>query len=144
MLKNLLLATKFSPKAERARDVAAELVRALDAKLHVLTVHDLDYLEHVEFDLCSTPSNMQDDVRQRVEQQLHNYVAPLKEQGVNPVEIVRAGDAEEQIVDTAREIRADLIIVGAGTRKGMFFDRFLQNVADKVRKRAICHVLTIT
>ena len=144
MIENILLATKFSPKAGVAREVAIELVKALNANLYVLTVYNYDFVERAEFDITTIADELKDKVRQNIEEKFDDYIASFKQQGVNPVKILKIGDAETQILDTAGEVHADVIIVGAGTRKGIFLDRFVRNVTDKVRKRASCHVLTIT
>ena len=78
-----------------------------------------------------------------MEKKLDEYVVPFIERGITTAKILKKGDAEKQILNAAQELQADLIIVGAGTRKGIFLDRFIQNVADKVRKKASCHVLSI-
>ena len=144
MFKKILLATKFSPKAKVARDVSIELAKALNANLYILTVYNYDFVERAQFDITTIAEELKSRVKENVEKKLDDYIVPFKQQGINPVKILKVGDVEIQILNAAREVQADLIIVGTGTRKGMFFDRFIQNVADKIQKHASCHVLTIT
>lgn len=144
MFKNILLATKFSPKAEIARDVAIRMVKAVGANLYILTVFNYDFLERVHADGTAVPEEAKNKLREHIENRLDNYIIPFKEQSINPAKIIKVGDAETRILETAKEIKADLIIIGASTRKGILLDRFLQNITDKVRKHASCHVLTIT
>lgn len=144
MFKNILLATKLSPRAGTARDVSVELAKALNAKIYVLTVYNYDFVNRADFDITTIADDLKDRVRQNIEKKFDNYLMTFKEQGIEPVKILKVGNPETEILDTAREIHADLIILGAGTTKGILLDRFVQNVADKVRKRASCHVLTIT
>src|SRR4030095_1213158 len=55
---------------------------------------------------------------------------------------IRQGDAADEIVRSAEQERADLIILGSQARKG--WRRFLSaSVADKVMRRAGCPVITI-
>jgi len=52
---------------------------------------------------------------------------------------VRAGDARDEIVDAARRLPADLIVMGSHGRRGL--DRFaLGSVAETVVRRAACSV----
>ena len=143
MFKNILLATKLSTKAVLARDVAIELAKAFDAHLYVLTVFNYDFVERAQFDITTIADELKSRTTENIEKKLDEYVVPFIERGITTAKILKKGDAEKQILNAAQELQADLIIVGAGTRKGIFLDRFIQNVADKVRKKASCHVLSI-
>lgn len=144
MFENILLATKFSPRANTARDVSIELVKAFKANLYILAVYSVDFVDRADFDITTIADDLKDRVRENMEKKFDDYIASFEEQGISPVKILKIGDAKTQILDTAREVSADLIVIGAGTRKNIVLDRFLQSVADKVQKRALCHVLTIT
>jgi nucleotide-binding universal stress UspA family protein len=62
--------------------------------------------------------------------------------GVAVEAIVREGAAAREIVDQAREMAADLIVLGTHGRSG--FERFLLgSVAEKVLRTAPCPVLTV-
>ncbi|MBN1675142.1 MAG: universal stress protein [Kiritimatiellae bacterium] len=143
MFKTILLATKFSPKAGLAREVAIELATALRAQLHILAVYDSSSMDKAHVDFASIPEELKARVRENLDATFKDYLAEFEKHGLQPVKIVKFGNPETEIVATAGEIQADLIIIGSGTRKGVLLDRFLQNVADKVRKHASCHVLTI-
>jgi len=143
MFESILLSTKFSPRAGAAREVALELTRSFGAKLHVLTVYDCASLERDDFDLATIPDDVKRNVVHTLDAKLDEYLEPFASLGILPERIIRFGNPEKVISKTATEVKANLIIIGSGTRKAMLFERFLRNVADKVRKRATCHVLTV-
>jgi len=143
MFKTILLATKFSPKANLARDVAIELAVALKAKVHVLAVYDCSSVERAQLDFAAIPDELKTRIRENLDARFKEYAKVFEQHGVSPASIVKFGNPESEIIGTAEEVGANLIIIGAGTRKHVLFDRFLQNVTDKVRKQARCHVLTI-
>lgn len=60
----------------------------------------------------------------------------------NPKVDVRIGSAEEEIITVAKELPADLIVIGTHGRRGLTHF-FLGSVAEKVVRTAPCPVLTV-
>ena len=61
---------------------------------------------------------------------------------LNPKVEVRIGSAEEEIIAVAKELPADLIVIGTHGRRGLTHF-FLGSVAEKVVRTAPCPVLTV-
>ncbi len=55
--------------------------------------------------------------------------------------LIRLGRTSRMILDTARELNADLIVIGAHERHGLF--ALLGAVSPSVVKREVCDVLTV-
>lgn len=66
----------------------------------------------------------------------------LATRGIKAEVVIKDGHPAEMIIDTAKEIGADLIVVGSHGRHGA--QRFfLGSVSSKVVEHAPCHVLVI-
>ena len=71
---------------------------------------------------------------------LEKFVRRFRRLGIDPVVRIRPGSPADTIVDTAADIRADLIILGP-SRKGLFKRIFGGGTIDRVLKKAPCRVL---
>jgi universal stress protein A len=111
------------------------------AELHV--VHVVDHLhgfDHFQI-LAMTP----DEIAKRLEadavERLTSLRAGLTQKGPTNFElIVRHGKASHQIVEMAKEIEADLIVVGNHGKTGLA-KALLGSVAEAVVRSASCSVL---
>jgi nucleotide-binding universal stress UspA family protein len=66
----------------------------------------------------------------------------LRRQGIVAVALARRGDPAKEIVETAREIAADLIVIGS-RRRGRVRRLLLGSVAGAVVREAACDVLVV-
>ncbi len=82
----------------------------------------------------------EEERKQKVQEFLHNK---LKEMGYDGIQIgVTVGDPSTEIVDYAKEIEADLIVMPSHGRKGV--SRFLLgSVAERVVRLSHCPVLIL-
>lgn len=82
----------------------------------------------------------EEERKQKVQEFLHNK---LKEMGYDGIQIgVKVGDPSTEIVDYAKEIEADLIVMPSHGRKGV--SRFLLgSVAERVVRLSHCPVLIL-
>ena len=152
MFEHILFATDFSPHAEVAKKVAIELARRDGKRLWVLTV-----LEPIEepLTLADEPPVVQPEKWERVlekeeetlereeERRLAQDVAEITAAGVTVTRMVREGDPDKEIVAAARELGADLVIMGSHSRRSIW-DVVLGNTAEKVAKSAPCPVLIVS
>jgi universal stress protein A len=151
MYKNVLLAAAlqkwehYSAHALAARDLAATLGRHAE-RLHVLTVY-----EHEPSRLPSgVPAEMAAKLReQQIEhvdramaEKMDNYVGPLVAQGLSVSRILRIGNPRHLIVDVAREIGADLLVIGSHSKRGLL-DVALGGTARHVSGHAPCPVVMV-
>ncbi|GIW73083.1 MAG: universal stress protein UspA [Planctomycetota bacterium] len=145
--RKILVGTDFSEPAARALAVAAGLAARLDARLVVLSVVDTRGLDgaamvpelagHV--DLGALVASLELAAGRRVEQWLAEAKLPPE---VRAIAVARRGVPAETIVQAARELEADLIVLGTMGRSGL--SRLLfGSVADKVVRTSPVPVLTV-
>ncbi|HEY4059107.1 MAG TPA: universal stress protein [Kofleriaceae bacterium] len=142
MLPKVILApTDLSERAEAAVDYACELASQLGAKVHLLHVLAVPVVGVPEIGMAMT-STMIDTML--VENQ--TALDQLARTKANKCEIggavLRTGDARDVINATAKEIGADLIVVGTHGRTGVS-RVLLGSVAESIVRTAPCPVLTI-
>lgn len=116
---DVLVATDFSPQAQRALVAAVAHARALHARLHVLHVGD------------------EPDAVTRTESWLHASMPALA-----AITVVERGHPASAIVRYAKEHGIALVVVGTHGRTG-FSRALLGSVAERVARTAPCPVLTV-
>lgn len=133
MYRNILVATDGSERGQRAADHALGLGQALDADLHALAVHKQGVTHR-------------DQIRADPEGELTEAIESIKrtgdEKGVAVTTELRQGNPCDTIVEYARELDVDLIVMGAtaGTR----FDRVIHGSTTAcVTAKATVPVLAI-
>lgn len=115
MLKKILFADDLSKRALRVLEVALDLARRYGAELTILNVRE-DFLSKAEMVMLRVDlSDFQDDMKKKalaVKEEVSDDVVALKGQDVNYQLLLREGKPAEVIIDVARELEADLIVVG--------------------------------
>jgi nucleotide-binding universal stress UspA family protein len=148
-IKTIVCATDFSETASRAVEYAKELTDKFDAELHLLhVIHDYStewptygdgvvfpgYLEHI--------GEKQEDLEVAALNKLHEQL-PAEWQKTHKVALaVQEGKQFVEIVRFARDVNADLIVIGTHGR-GMLAHALLGSVAEKIVQKAPCPVLTV-
>jgi nucleotide-binding universal stress UspA family protein len=74
---------------------------------------------------------------------LDAYVAPLRAAGVAVSPILRVGNPRQVIVEVATRLKADLVILGSHSKRGLL-DIALGGTAQQVSKAAPCLVLLVS
>jgi nucleotide-binding universal stress UspA family protein len=141
-IERILCATDFSEPSARALRHAAGLRRRFDARLSVLHVipfvaapgASIAYFPTLP--LIATP-----ELRQRADEQLRHFVAPLLAEG-HPLALeLREGDPAHAILESAGA--TDLLVMGSHGR-GILERLLVGSVAEHVLRRAACPVLTVS
>ena len=153
MVKNILVATDGSPRSEKAADAAIMLAQSCNAQLHVLSVadsgkprtamdFDLDVGEEIKED-NPVIADEYEEGRMKPEQQFVNHVTD-KASGasIEAHGIVRLGHPAEEIVNAARELACDLIVVGTHGR-GPVASAVMGSIATKVIHAGVTPVLVV-
>jgi len=131
-MKKVLIALDYNPGAQRIAETGYELSKALNAQtilLHVISsatyYSSLNYSPIVGFDSSSNLDVVQTDSIEKVKGLAQIYLDKSKRLlGDKAIQtIVKEGDFGETILQTAREFKADLIIMGTHKHKGL--DRIL-------------------
>jgi universal stress protein A len=138
MYKNILLASDFSPEAERAERRAVEVANKYGAQLSL--VHVVDYYPSMQLEggLAMLP-NIEERLNEKAKEDLDACVLRLdiKLQDTH----IGHGPPKGVIIDYANEIEADLIVLGSHGRHG--FGLLLGSTATGVLHIAKCDVLAV-
>jgi nucleotide-binding universal stress UspA family protein len=134
MYKKIVVGYDGSDRALRAVEEAADLATATGAVLHLITAVQKQNQIH-EFGESSDKMFLSET--QLANEQLLNLAAKLKHLDVR-VGAVRGAPAQV-LLDEARRVDADLILVGNRNVQGL--SRILGSVAEDVAHKAPCAVL---
>ncbi len=132
-LKNVLFATDFGPGAEKAAAYAFSLAQEHAARLTMLHV------------IQEATAFTEESVRRQREfnvQRMQQLMPPGAENWCKPEFRVTFGAPAEEILTLARETNADLIVMGAKTRKSLA-GHVPVTIAYNVVVKARCPVLTV-
>lgn len=132
-LNDILFATDFGPGAARASQYAFSLAQEHGAHLTVL---------HVVEEGAAYTREAEERIRKVNIQKMKQFMPPESENWCMVDFRVTFGAAVEEILGEARETNADLIIMGAKTRK-TFAGHAPLTIAYNVVAKAKCPVLTV-
>jgi nucleotide-binding universal stress UspA family protein len=142
-ITHILVATDFSPASDAALAWARDLAQQYAARLSLL---------HVVTDPMATgvlTSEVYVPAKPETQERLMREATARLEQALPPDERrqfgvmieARIGDVAENILETAREEKVDLIVMGTHGRHGLAH-LLLGSVAERVLRDAPCPVLT--
>jgi universal stress protein A len=139
--KHILVPTDMSEGAEEALDFACELAQTFGATVHLLNVIGIPTIGVPELGVALTSTMIDGMVHDNQEalQQLatrKRLLAPIGQV------LLRTGDARDMILQTAKEIGADMIVMGTHGRRGVT-RALLGSVTEAVVRSAPCPVLTV-
>ena len=132
-LNDILFATDFGPGAARAAQYAFSLAQEHSARLTVL---------HVVEEAAAYTREGEEQLRKVNIARMKEFMPPESENWCKVEFRVAFGAAVEEILEEARETQADLIIMGAKTRK-TFAGHAPLTVAYNIVTKAKCPVLTV-
>jgi len=151
MFQRILFATDFSLHAEVAQKIAASLATGDGKRLWALTVLEP---EEEPLAMSDEPPEVSSEKweallakrRQTLESEkatrLEESVQSLEAAGVSITKMVREGDPASEILAAAREVNADLIVMGSHSLRNMW-DVALGSTTAKVAEEALCPVLIV-
>jgi nucleotide-binding universal stress UspA family protein len=145
-IKNVLVATDFSPVAETALVYGRALARTFGGRLHVLHVVDNFAARFAYADASMAgfaPHEMQADIERTAAKELEALVGDDDRRELQAVPVCRvSNNTATEITDYAKDASIDVIVIGA-TGRGAIDRMLLGSVADKVIRRAPCPVLAV-
>ena len=137
LIKKVLTLTDGSRNSRSALRYAVEICRKFDASLHLLSVVE-DMPSYVNLEVGADFFNkIQDSIRAEVV----SCSGYCETSGITCEGEIRHGVPYEEIVNYAREIGADLIVMATHGHTGLSHI-LLGSVAEKVVRHAPCPVLT--
>jgi len=138
MFRKILHANDGSEHAFNALSLALKIAKDRKAELHMVSVEEISYL----------PETME-EVREETgiaARRFHAVVnrsrAMAEEYQVKLKTHVVAGHPVRDIVDLARDLKADLLVVGASGHSALY-DRMIGSRADRIVHLAPCPVLVV-
>jgi universal stress protein A len=142
-ITRIVVPTDFSVDAETATRYAIELAQRFDASVHLLHVVESPIMAGAwSSELYTTEiAGLQVNLVRDAEEHLRRYVATASS-SVPLSSEVRTGPAATTISDAARDLSADLIVMGTSGRTGLAH-MLMGSVAERVVRTAPCPVLTM-
>lgn len=143
-MKKILFPTDFSDNALHASLYAAMLANRLDAEIVMLNVYSIPVF--TEFQVPYSDENFYLYGKKEAEDNLKEFVTKfihkthISKERVN--ELIRYGNAADNIVETANNIHADMIVIGTKGASNIL-DKWLGTNAQKVMENAKCPVWII-
>lgn len=143
-ISTILVPSDFSEDAGSALEMAKELASRLGSRLVILHAYRVD-LPMATPDLGGgfiLPDRFYEDLRVNATRQVEALAAATKKAGIAAEGIAVEDRAATAIVETAKRLPADLIVMGTRGLTGLAHV-LLGSVADRVIREAPCPVLTV-
>jgi nucleotide-binding universal stress UspA family protein len=138
---------EFSPHAVAAREAAIALAKGSGAQLSVLSVYDYDYEKPEALSLPAVElARYRDTQMARMDElmatKMKAFLAgmPTHETPITP--LLKVGDPRQLIVATAEALGADLLVIGAHSKRSLL-DVLLGGTATAVSRHAPCAVVMV-
>ena len=142
-IKTILMPTDFSECATAALAWARTLAGAFEAKIVLLHAVDLVSYVWIPVGPAEVPAPVPDDVARRImdvaEKSLHASAARAPEIARR---LIRTGHPRDVIVQVAKEVGADVIVMGTHGRRSVS-QVFIGSVADHVVRYAPVPVMVV-
>ena len=141
-MKNLIAAVDFSEIAPAVLAKAEELARATHSKLWLIHVAspEPDFLGYQ-----TGPQTERDFMARQFHQehcQLQKWAKNLRHRGIDVVALLIQGGTVETILEEAKKLEADLIVVGSHGRSGLS-KIWLGSVSEEILRQTHCPVLIV-
>jgi nucleotide-binding universal stress UspA family protein len=142
-VKKILYPTDFSEPSKLALDYAVEYAKQFNASLEILHVM-FDETQVVSFYLPQvTMQTLSADIEQGAEKQIEEFCKSQTQlEGVDYSCKLLKGTPFIEIIKRAKEIDADMIVIGTHGRTGMDHVLF-GSTAEKVARKAPCPVFIV-
>lgn len=145
-IKTILLPTDGSDCSAKAMAYALSFAKQYGGRVVALHVVDQRWEEQTRVVFAEVGQDLTQRIREGYEEEARRILREVTDAAHNagvPAETkVLTGIPSEDIIRVARELPADLIIMGTHGRAGMSH-LLLGSVAEKVVRRAPCPVLTV-
>jgi nucleotide-binding universal stress UspA family protein len=138
--RHILVPHDFSDTAQHALSLAVDLASKLGARVTVVHAYEIPSFAYP--DGVGLAAEVIGNIQRAARAALEGVAARIREPGVEVQAVLREGRAWSEINSAAKEVQADLIVMGTHGRQGLA-RALLGSVAEKVVRTAPCPVLTV-
>jgi nucleotide-binding universal stress UspA family protein len=139
--QTLLVPIDFSGHSGAALDLAIELARPAQGRIHLLHAYEIPLGTLPPYGV-TLPESMLVDVRDAAARRIEKAARKVEDAGLECNTHVLHAPAADAIVEAARTLSVDLIVMGTRGLTG-FKHALLGSVAERVVRTAPCPVLTV-
>ena len=141
-IATMVCAVDFSENSDYALQYAINLASVFNAELKLLHVVELPFLP--SYSLAGVPdlSLPVEQVEENAKEHMEGLLKECRKQYDRVTGDLRTGSPFLEIIGYARDVEADMIVVGTHGRSGLSH-MLIGSVAEKVVRKASCPVLTI-
>jgi universal stress protein A len=140
-IRNILVPVDFSPHSEAALEYAIQLAGALASRICLAHAYQIEVFATPEGPYA-IPESVLAGIRETAEAQIRALQERVGKEKIPCETVVRMGSAAESILDIAKSLPADLIVMGTQGHTGLKH-LLLGSVAEKIVRLASCPVLTV-
>ncbi len=137
---HILVPTDFSASSQRALETAVSLAVAFGAKLTL--THSCEVPGYAYVGMMAPPIDYLTPLREAGQSLLLKAVESVRERVPGTAGLLRSGPPWQQTLEVAKDVGADLIVMGTHGRSGLAH-AFLGSVAEKVVRMSPIPVLTL-
>lgn len=144
VFKKILVPTDFSVHSERGVCAAVAMARRFDSDLYFVNVWPPEFIfeEELKANVDEAFRHKLDAARENRERKLRDFVARFDVSDLRAHYLIKAGPPYLEIIIAARELEADLIVLGSHGLTGIM-NVLIGSVAEKVVRKASCPVMTV-
>lgn len=140
-IRRIVCATDFSEASKRAYEYAVDLAAKLGAAVSVIHAYQIPAYTLPD-GMVEVPVEVESSVRERLNEQLQEFTRGIDTKGVSIDAHLLDGVPYVEITHAARELKADLVVIGTHGRTGLAH-LLLGSVAERVVRTCEAPVLTI-
>jgi universal stress protein A len=141
-LRHILVPVDLSETSRQALDYAVEIGAKFEARIVLLYAIDLSQLITASQAYATLPPAVVEEQRRAARATLAAFAERAKKRGLRARVLVEEGSPYGVIVDAARRLKADVIIMTTHGRTGVK-RALMGSVAETVLRHAPCPVLTV-
>jgi len=140
-LRRIVVATDFSEPGDHARDVGVGLAKQVGAEVHLVHAFDIPLALVTPYEVA-VPDGLIREAREAARKKLDRALDEVKAKGVKATGHLAEVPAAPAIADLAKELKADLVVIGTHGRTGLKHV-LLGSVAERTLRLSPCAVLTV-
>ncbi len=141
-ISRIMCPVDFSESSDHALGYAVDLARMFGAQLTLLHVVEVPFLPSYAMAGVPDLSLPLEQIEEGARKGLERLIEECRKKHERVETELRTGTAFMEIINYAREIQADMIVMGTHGRTGLSHI-IIGSVAEKVVRKAPCPVLTI-